>query len=274
MTKFNFSNKILHIIDNGRLCLGIYVQILFLTISKNRTFEESMSNNSLFILLLINCTLSFAQRPIDEAQKLYDSKNFEAAKLLLQKIYADDSANDRALELLSNINGIQENWAQAVLLFKKLHQRRPQDAEISYRLGGVTARLAQSVSKIRAIGLLNDIESAFKRTIQIDPNHIGARWALIEYYLQVPRFQGGGESKAKRYADELDKLSAVDGCLAKGHIEEFYGRFSQAEIFYLAAIKLGNSKTCYQKLADLYRNKMDRPKKADDILREYQNQKI
>lgn len=233
-----------------------------------------MKNFYYLIFLFLASGSAVAQTQLAQAQNLYDAKNFAASKAILEKLYDADHSDTAALELLANIEGIEKHWSVAIPLFKELTSRKPYDAEVFYRYGGVMARQAQQSSKLKAMTMLNDIESAFQKTIQLEPNHINARWALIEYYIQVPKFLGGGEDKAKRYADELAKLSAVDGCLAKGHIEEFYGRFSQAEIFYLAAIKVGNSKTGYQKLADLYRNKMDRPNKADAILRDYQNQKI
>jgi tetratricopeptide (TPR) repeat protein len=113
--------------------------------------------------------------------------------------------------------------------------------------------------------LLDDVKVAFKKAIQLNPNHIGARWALIEIYIQLPGFVGGSESKAKKYAEELLKISPVDGYLSKGHIEEYFKRYTIAEKYYLKAIEIGNSKTTYQKLVDLYKNKMAQPEKAKKV---------
>ena len=74
---------------------------------------------------------------------------------------------------------------------------------------------------------MNDLSKAlldYKKSLSLNPNHIDARWALIEYYLQVPALFGGSEKNAQRYADELIKLSPVDGYLSKGRIDEYFER--------------------------------------------------
>ena len=50
---------------------------------------------------------------------------------------------------------------------------------------------------------------------------------------------------------------------------EYFNRYSNAEKFYLKAIEIGNSKTTYQKLADLYKNKMAQPEKARKVWATY-----
>ena len=77
------------------------------------------------------------------------------------------------------------------------------------------------------------------------------------------------ETKPKTFA-ELLKISPIDGYLANGHIAEHYQRYKSAELNYKSAIAVGQSKTAYQKLADLYKNKMQQPQKATILMAEYQ----
>lgn len=88
-------------------------------------------------------------------------------------------------------------------------------------------------------------------------------------YLQLPAIVGGSESKAVKYSEELLKLSPVDGYLSKGRIAEYFNRYKDAERQYKFAIDTGSSKIGYQKLADLYQNKMKQPEKAKRILAEF-----
>jgi uncharacterized protein HemY len=109
--------------------------------------------------------------------------------------------------------------------------------------------------------MMGEIKSEFQSALKLNPNHIGARWP-IEIYLQLPMMAGGSEKKAIQYANELLRVSTVDGYLARGHIEEYYKRYAAAEKQYKKAIAIGQSATTYQKLADLYKNKMHQPEKA------------
>ena len=128
---------------------------------------------------------------------------------------------------------------------------------------------AKESNKFAALSLINDAIDNFEKTIALNPNHIGARWALLEIYIQLPGIVGGSERKAKKYADQLLKISPVDGYLAKGHVEEYFKRYTAAEKNYKKAIEVGNSLATYQKLANLYKNKMDQPEKAKQILAAY-----
>ena len=122
--------------------------------------------------------------------------------------------------------------------------------------------LAKESNKFKALGMIGDVRKSFEKAIELNPKHIDARWALIELYLQLPGIVGGSESKANRYANELLNISPVDGYLAKGRIAEYFDRFPTAEKYYKLAVEIGGSRTSYQKLADLYKNKMNKPEKA------------
>jgi tetratricopeptide (TPR) repeat protein len=115
------------------------------------------------------------------------------------------------------------------------------------------------------------VRSSFEKAIQINPKHIEARWALIEYYLQLPAMLGGSESKATQYANELSKLSTVDGFLAKGRIAVYFERYANAEINYKKAYEIGQSKITYERLYDLYLNKFKDAKKANSLKQQYTN---
>ena len=150
---------------------------------------------------------------------------------------------------------------------KKLN---PSNANYYYKYGGCLGMKAKDSNKFKALGMIGEIKFSFEKTIQLNPNHIEARWALIELYLQLPGIVGGSERKAEKYANELLKISPVDGYLAKGHIAEYFKKYKDAEKQYRNAIAVSGSKTTYQKLADLYKNKMNQPQKAKTLLENYQ----
>ena len=67
------------------------------------------------------------------------------------------------------------------------------------------------------------------------------------------------------------QLSVVDGYLSRGHIEEYFKRYESAEKQYKKAIAVSDSKTSYNKLASLYKNKMKEPERAKSVLEAYNN---
>src|SRR5690606_23886224 len=118
-----------------------------------------------------------------------------------------------------------------------------------------------SISKIRALSYVGDIKYELEQAAKLDPKHIEARWALVEFYIQLPGIIGGSESKATEYANELGAISKVDGYLANGYIAEYTDRPKDAERYYIKAIEVGGSPHTYEKLSNLY-EKNNRPKEA------------
>lgn len=216
----------------------------------------------LFFILLIIPFVSIAQSPLlTKIDQLIDTKQFSKAEKILSEALPDNSKDIELLERMGDIYGHQEKWEKAAIYYKKIKELSPYNAEYHYKYGGVLGMKALQ-NKFKAIGLIGDIKSSFIKAAELDSKHIEARWALVELYMQLPGVLGGSKRKSIKYAEELEKLSQVDGLLAKGYIYEYDDDPEEAERFYKKAISVGGSVTCYQKLTDLYLAKMNSPDKA------------
>ena len=54
------------------------------------------------------------------------------------------------------------------------------------------------------------------------------------------------------------------------HIDEYFKRYKNAEQNYIKAIQVGGSKLTYERLAQLYKDKLNQPDKALKVLEKYQ----
>jgi tetratricopeptide (TPR) repeat protein len=215
--------------------------------------------------------LAFSQSDIETAQQLFMERKWEPSRIAFEKIAQSDPGNLKVLEYLGDIAGHLKSWDEALRYYGKLKKAKPSEAEYHYKYGGALGMKALEVNKFKALGMIDEIKASFEKAIQLNPRHIESRWALIELYLKLPGIVGGSESKAIRYSDELMKISAVDGYLSKGHIEEYFKRYKNAEQQYKKAISIGHSKVAFQKLANLYKNKMNAPEKAAVIMQSLKN---
>lgn len=222
-------------------------------------------------LVLLFFPLFFSNPTVDfeKAELLFKQAKYEQAKLAFENYLRENSNHLRTLEYLGDIEGIFKSWDKAMFYYGKLIALKPNEANYHYKYGGCLGMKAKESNKFKALGMIDDVKASFEKAIALDPNHIEARWALIELYLQLPGIVGGSEKKAQRYAAELLKISPVDGFLAQGRIAEYFDRYKEAEKYYLKAIAIGGSKTTYQKLANLYKNKMNQPEKAKLLLESY-----
>ncbi|HJR99337.1 MAG TPA: tetratricopeptide repeat protein [Flavobacterium sp.] len=220
----------------------------------------------LLILFLFLPIVLLAQSNLDRAQKLFEEEKWEESKEAFEKILKSEPTNVIVLERLGDIHGRKKQWDEALSYYARLKKMKPSEANFHFKYGGVLGMKALEVNKFKALGMIDEIKDSFKKAIQLNPKHIEARWALIEVYIQLPGIVGGSEKRAIEYSNELLKISPVDGYLSRGHIEEYFKRYKNAEQQYKKAIAIGNSKAAYQRLANLYKNKMDQPEKASVIL--------
>ena len=208
----------------------------------------------------------WSQSDFDNGAKLFEAGKMAQAKSVFETILAENPSHLKAIEYLGDISGKEKSWDKAIGYYQKLKQLKPSEANYYYKYGGALGMKAMEVNRFRALGMIGDVRESFEKAIVLNPKHIEARWALVLLYLKLPGVIGGSESKALRYSNELFKLSPVDGFLSKGQIEEHYKRYSAAEQQYKKAIAAGSIHKGSQMLADLYRNKMNKPEKAKTIL--------
>lgn len=214
---------------------------------------------------------AISQTDFDKAEKLYFLKKYEQSKLLFENYLKENPNHLKTLEYLGDIEGQNKSWDKAIYYYKKLKLLKPLEANYYYKYGGVLGMKAKNSNKFKALGMISEVRTSFEKAISLNPNHIEARLALVELYLQLPSIVGGSEKKALHYADEIAQISEVDGYLSKGHIAEYFGRFKEAEVHYRKAVEISKSKNSYRILANLYKNKLGQPEKADSILKEMKN---
>ncbi|GGF07556.1 tetratricopeptide repeat protein [Flavobacterium limi] len=213
--------------------------------------------------------LLWSQSNFEKGEKLFHAKKYKEAEAVFEKNLKHYPNDIKTLERLADISAEEKQWEKTALYYKKLKQLKPTEADYFYKYGGSLGMRALQVNKIKAFGMVDDMKSSFEKAIALDPKHLPARWALIELYLQLPGIVGGSESKALKYSNELAKLSPVDGYLSKGRIDEYFKRYDSAEKNYKKAHEIGNSKVTFQKLYNLYLNKLKEPKKAQELKRKF-----
>ncbi len=214
-----------------------------------------------FLLTLLFPVLIVAQTSIEKGKVFIDKKEFAKAEKELLPFVTNNANNLLAIELLGDAYGHQKKWDEAATEYQKLVEAKPNTANFHYKLGGALGMKALSVNKFKALTIIGDVKEAFLKAAELDPNHIETRWALVELYMQLPGLLGGSKSTSLKYANQLEALSKVDGYLAKGYINEYDDEPELAEDYYLKAIKVGGSLTCYNKLTTLY-EKEKQPEKA------------
>jgi tetratricopeptide (TPR) repeat protein len=220
---------------------------------------------SRFLWILLLSSLSFSQASIEKAEALIVKKDFKNAQNEMTIFLKTKPEDKQAIELLGDVYGYQKKWDEAIEHYKTLTKKQPNSANYQYKYGGALGMKALGISKLKALGIIGDVKSAFLKAAELDPKHVDARWALVELYVSLPGIVGGSFSKALKYAEELQKLSEVDGYLAKGYVYEYDDEPELAEKYYKQAIQVGGSVTCYEKLTSFYEGQNEPEKIIDNL---------
>lgn len=226
-----------------------------------------------FYIILLLPTLLWSQSGFEQSETFYKKEQYSLAKCSLENVLKQNPDNLKTLQYLGEIACHYKSWDRALFYFERLVKLKPANADYYYLYGGALALKAKSSNKLKALGMLDDIQESFEKAIKLNPKHVEARWALIDYYLEVPSILGGSENKAARYASELFQISRVDGYLSKAHIAEKVGRYKDSEKYYLKAIEEEQSVIAYKKLAFLYKDKMKMPEKSKTMMETYYRKK-
>lgn len=222
-----------------------------------------------FFWIVLFSSICFSQTSKEKAEEFIVKKQFKSAQNELITVLKTTPEDKEAIELLGDAYGHQKKWDEAIEQYKILTEHQPNSANYQYKYGGALGMKAQSISKFKALVIIGDVKHAFLKAAELDPNHIDARWALVELYISLPGIIGGSATKALQYANELQNLSKVDGYLAKGYVYEYDDEPVLAEKYYRLAIKVGGSVTCYEKLTKFYEGQNE-PEKAIENIEEGQ----
>ena len=221
------------------------------------------------LFFLFFSTVMMAQSNFERAEKLYSENKLSDAKKLFEDYLNTNPSHSKTIEYLGDIAGKEQKWDDAISYYEKLKDKSPSTANYHYKYGGAMGMKAKSVNKFKALGMIDDIETAFLAAAKLDEKHIDTRWALVILYIELLGIVGGSETKAQKYASQLMNLSKVDGYLSKGYIDVYFERYSKAETNYKKAHEIGNSNTTYEKLYDLYLNKMKNKTKANKLKEQF-----
>jgi tetratricopeptide (TPR) repeat protein len=219
----------------------------------------------LLLAFLVSPIIMWSQPDFNKAEKLLDAGKYDQARPIFESFLKANPSHLKTIEYLGDIAGHNKSWDKAIVYYKKLKQLNPSEANSYYKYGGALGMKAKDSNKFKALGMIGEVKESFEKAISLNPKHIEARWALVMIYIQLPGIVGGSESKAIKYSNELLQLSAVDGYLSRGQIEEHFERYTSAETQYKKAIAAGSIKTGGKMLANLYKNKMNQPEKVAKI---------
>lgn len=96
-------------------------------------------------------------------------------------------------------------------IFERAVAQNPKSSEAHLLLGQAYGNQAQAASIFGKASLAKKTQAEFEKAVELDPNNLEARFALVQYYTMAPGIMGGSDSKAQEQANEIKRRDALWG---------------------------------------------------------------
>ena len=172
---------------------------------------------------------------LERARKLYNLTEFQQSIELLQGVPNKTAA---VYDLIGRNYFGEGEFKKSIEFFEKAIALEPGNAEHTLWLGRAYGRRAETSSMLTAPGLATKARQYFEKATQLDPSNLEAQSDLFEYYLEAPGFLGGGFDKASNVAEQISRLSPIEGHWAQAKLAEKRKEYSKAEAQLRRAVEM------------------------------------
>jgi len=201
------------------------------------------------LLLLAAGLVVAAPTPLDSLELLSAGRMNDLIASLLNHNDAE------SYNMLSRAYYAIEQWDAAIKNGERAVSLRGDDSNFHLWLGRAYGRKAADIGNpLSAAGLARKAHNEFERAVELNPTNVSARTDLSEYYVEAPAIMGGGLSKARNQASEMQSLDPAAADWIRAIAAQKEKKYAEAENSYKAAIaKAQNPAQYWTCLASFYR---------------------
>ena len=223
------------------------------------------------ILLLVACMLRASsarcgQNSLVDAQRDFNAGRYHKAVDALTVATAK-SPDDAPLQfLLGQCYYELREFTRAVSSFERSVQLFPNQSEYHDWLGKAYGRRAEETILLSAMSWARKTHREFEVAVHLDPSNFQAQRDLIRYEMYAPSIVGGGDDRALKHIEDLEKIDALQGQLARGEFFATKKRFPEADTVFAKVLESNTDRVgVYFEAADYYRDRQNPAKMGEAI---------
>ena len=207
-----------------------------------------------------------AQTPLSDAQRDYNAGRYNRAVDTLNSATAK-SPDDAPLHFLLGQSYYQlREFPRAIASLERSVQLSPKNSEYHDWLGKAYGRKAEGSMFLGAMSWARKTHREFEIAVQLNPQNLEAQRDLIRYEMNAPGIVGGGDEKAMKHIDELEKLDALEGQLARGEFFATKKRMPEADAVFQKILEANSDQAgVYFEVSDYYRDRQNVDKMGEAI---------
>ena len=232
-----------------------------------------MIRRSLFaaVAVILACGWSGApalagQSSLADAQHDYNAGRYNRAVDALNSAIAK-SPDDASLHFLLGQSYYQlGDFPRAVASFERAVQLAPKDSEYRDWLAKSYGRKAEESMFLSAMSWARKTHREFEIAVELNPQNFEARRDLIRYEMNAPSVVGGGDDKALKHIDALEKIDPIQGQLARGEFFATKKRMPEADAVFGKILESNSDRAgVYFEVSDYYRDRPNAEKMGEAI---------
>lgn len=221
------------------------------------------------MLLVFGCRgtqVCAGQSPLADAQHDYNAGRYNRAVDGLNSAIAK-SPDDASLHLLLGQCYYQlREFNRAIASLERAVQIASKESEYHDWLGKAYGRKAEESIFLSAMTWARKTHREFEVAVELDPRNFEAQRDLIRYEMNAPNVVGGGDDKALKHIDGLEKLDPIQGQLARGEFFATKKRLPEADSVFSKLLESGADRAgVYFEVSDYYRDRGDAQKMREAI---------
>ena len=113
------------------------------------------------------------------------------------------------------------NYTDAAKVYKELVQIDPNSFDLNFKYASAFGLEVEQMPRFKQAKNVREMVKLFERAYELNNKNIGLNRALLEIYLRVPRFFGGGDKKALSIIKNINTISEDEGKKA----QQFYDKY-------------------------------------------------
>jgi tetratricopeptide (TPR) repeat protein len=206
------------------------------------------------------------QSTLADAQHDYNAGRYNRTVDALNSAIAK-TPNDAALHFLLGQSYYQlREFPRAVASLERAVQLVPKDSEYHDWLGKAYGRRAEESLFLSAMTWARKTHREFEIAVEIDPQNFEAQRDLIRYEINAPGVVGGGDDKALKHIDGLEKIDPIQGQLARGEFFATKKRMPEADAVFGRILESHSEHAgVYFEVSDYYRDRANTEKMGEAI---------
>lgn len=206
------------------------------------------------------------QSSIAEAQHDYNAGRYNRAVDTLNSAIAK-SPDDASLHFLLGQSYYQlGEFPRAAASLERAVQLAPKDSEYRDWLAKSYGRRAEQSVFLSAMSWARKTHREFEIAVELDPENFEARRDLIRFEMNAPSVVGGGDDKALKHIEALEKINPIQGQLARGEFLATKKRMPEADAVFSKILESNSDQVgVYFEVSDYYRDRPNAEKMGEAI---------